>query len=294
MATQEGNPPQAGISDRVFNFIRGHQQPDSGRAIHPVFIPQSTPAEIDNAIENVTRTSELVERLGPYDVETAVAYLDVRMYGQKITDRYRAQCATLLTQEMDRQGLHNIKRRKPIIIDAIEIHIRERLRTEPRWRYEDVNNINKFNNAIEGTVERRHPWFYWRTERTQRAGSLNSLGPWQDDSSFRLSHIVAPAALTAGAIIGAAAVGWGIYQLVKYFTSQPCCVHTHCSITPNTVSLHSQLMLSGTSLNPHQTMTQALSQVVTNISENSSAIRKKKMWGVVDCLRCTLSVDLRR
>ncbi|CAG4931999.1 unnamed protein product [Parnassius apollo] len=255
MAQQEQPAPDVGRVDRILNYLLGRPQQPEDAAIHPIFIPQAAGPEIDAAIERVNRTAELVERLTPYDVDTAVAYLDVRMYGQKITDRYRAQCATLLTQEMDRQGLHNIRRRKPIITEAIEIHIRERIRTELRWRFDDIEAVNKFNGAIEGTVERRHPWFYWKTERTQLAGSLNILGPWQDDSSFRLSHILAPVALTVGANIGVAAVGWGIYQLVKRLTSPHSCGQIACYTTLNTVLQHLPLTQNGINPNPQQNMT---------------------------------------
>lgn len=237
------------------------------------FIPNATEEEIEAAIQRVARAGELAERLTPYDHETAVAFLDVRMYGQKITDRYRAQCATILSQEMDRQGIFDMKRRKTIVVDAIEAHIRNRIAAEPRWRYDDIDAINKFNGTIEGTVERTHPFWYWKTQRAQLAGSLNTLGPWHDDSSFKLSHIVAPVMTAVGVSIGVAAVGWGIYQMVKRLTSPACCGQISCSIIPNTAILHSLPTPSDTGHNAPQTISQLLSKIVTATSENSSAIR---------------------
>lgn len=98
----------------------------------------------------------------------------------------------LLTKEMDRQGLRDLHRREAVIRDGVEIHIETKVRTEPRFTYDGVNIINKCNNAIEGNVERRHPYFYWRTERARLATPLNEYGPWQDESCFRISHILAP------------------------------------------------------------------------------------------------------
>lgn len=167
MANQEQAAPVAPPDAQVPGWLEwlgiNHRRNPNG-PIHPVFIPQAPAEQIEQAIAATRAAKDLAAELRPFDVESAVAYLNVQMYGQRITERYRAQCAIKLLQEMDRQGLRDLMRRQAVIVEGVETHIRERLRTEPRWTTEAVHAISKFNNAVEGNVERRHPWFYWRTE----------------------------------------------------------------------------------------------------------------------------------
>ncbi|XP_039761885.1 tigger transposable element-derived protein 6-like [Pararge aegeria] len=50
---------------------------------------------------------------------------------------------------MDRQGLRDLNRREAVIREGVETHIITKLQTEPRWSYESVKVVNKFNNAVE-------------------------------------------------------------------------------------------------------------------------------------------------
>ncbi|CAG4979939.1 unnamed protein product [Colias eurytheme] len=172
--------------------------------VHPVFIPQAPAAQREEAIQATRAAQDLAAQLTPFNLDSAVSFLNVRMYEQKITGRYRAQCAKILMQEMDRQGLRNLHSREAIVRGGVELHIERKLLTRPSWTYSGIQQVNKFNKAINGIAERRHPWFYWKTQTIQLSSPLNSSGPWQEESSFRASHILAPLAITAGITIGLA------------------------------------------------------------------------------------------
>ncbi|CAH2226674.1 jg9746, partial [Pararge aegeria aegeria] len=64
-----------------FNHRQRRQGP-----IHPVFIPNAPAEQIEQAIAATRAAKDLAAELQPFDVETAVAYLNIQMYGQKITD----------------------------------------------------------------------------------------------------------------------------------------------------------------------------------------------------------------
>lgn len=159
-----------------------------------------------------------------------------------------------------------------VIREGVETHIIIKLRTEPRWAYEGVESVNRFNNAIEGAVERRHPWFYWRTESAQLTSPLSSYGPWQEESSSRQSHILGPLAVTAGAALGLATVGYLIYREVKFCTSQPSSAPTTCSTIPNKAEPLTRIIASGTArVLPNSTNPTEL-QIAIDISKSSDVI----------------------
>lgn len=84
------------------------------------------------------------------------------------------------------------------------------------------------------------------TESARWAPPVNSLGPWQNESSFRLSHIVAPLALTAGAILGVGTVGYLCYRAVKYCTSPPCFGQPISCTTQKAIAQLTPLIANGT------------------------------------------------
>lgn len=224
-------------------------------------------------LDAIRLTREFIDEVTEFDMAAAGDFLDVKFYGQPITERYRAQCATALGQELDRHAVRNVTRRARLIPEAVERHIDRRLRAEPRWNKSTIERVNLFNNGVTGAVKTRNPYFYWQWDRTSIASTLNSERPWDDEQSFKPSHVMAPLAMAAGAAIAVVAGGLAVRAAWKWFTSPPSMVDTSYYTTQRALLPLQQHISNAIDHRVQETMSQVTSSLSTGISSALCAIQ---------------------
>lgn len=271
MADQQANAQQ-GWREFWNRYFGG--QPDPVPANARAFVPDRPHDVLIQGLEAIRLTNEFIEEVAEFDLQAAKDFLDAKFYGQPMSERYRAQCATALGQELDRQNVRNMTRRAKLIPRAVEGHITGRLRDEPRWNRESIEKVNRFNQGVNGDIQTRNPYFYWQWDRTTIASNLNSDRPWDDERSFRLSHLVAPMAVVAGTAILAGAVGLAARAAWKWFTSPPSMPDMTCFITPSTNSLLQPRTSIDMLQEAPQTTRQIVSAVSIGISKSLSVIQE--------------------
>lgn len=265
-------PPPEGVVGRAINAIFGNPAmiPEAQRN----FIPDPPRDVIVQGTQAIDAMQEFCERIKPYDLSAAVAFLKTRFYGQPMTARYRSQCATVLCQELDRQNVRDIHRRAQLVEEAVETHIIERIQYEPRWNADQIEAVNSFNDGIQGRAQKRSPYWYWVKDNIVISSDLNSKTPWQESTSFRFSHLIYPTLAVGGAIIGLAAIGYGVQKIVKPLISHLFATQVS-TITIQSPSIQQALpLLTGTGPSSQDLMIQRLLEGFTSISENLSTINK--------------------
>lgn len=239
-----------------------------------IFMPDHPHDVLVQGLEAIRLTNEFIEEVQEFDQRAAGDFLDVKFYGQTITDRYRAQCATALGQELDRHAVRNATRRARLIPAAVEAHIERRLRLEPRWNKDTIDRVNVFNQGVNGTIETRNPYLYWQWDRTSIANSLNCERPWDDGRSFKLSHLIAPLGIVAGTVIGVAAVGLAARAALKWCTSPPSTTVMACCTTQSQQLPQLQLLQSAIDHKLQESTTAIASAVSTGTLSALCAIQE--------------------
>lgn len=236
------------------------------------FIPDVV-EDLHNGTQVARKIKEFNEEVRDFDLDSAVAFLNLRLYGQEITGRYRSQAATLLLQELDRQNIKSIERKWNIVNRAVGAHIDYKLNEEPRWSYRDVENIRKFNDACTGNVMKRNDNWYWKFDRISIRENLNSNVPSDEDTSFRLSHVFVPIMAVAAGVSLAALAGYAAYKIVNWFTSRPFLTQAATTIIPSIQQQYVPPINAGIALGSPMNMIPAEFQAFMHISESLSAIQ---------------------
>lgn len=266
---QEGEVPQ-GMRDFWQRFFGGQPEPVPAHA--RIFVPDRPHDILIQGTEAIRLTHAFIEEVAEFDTQAAVDFLDTKFYGQAMTDRYRAMCATALGQELDRQNVRNHTRRARLLPRAIEAHITKRLREEPRWNRQQIEQVNAFNQGVTGEIMTRNPYFYWQWDRTTIANTLNTERPWDDERSFKLSHLIAPIAIVGATAIGVVAVGLAARAAWKWCTSAQSMPVMSSFIIPSMGIPQQPLTSNATELSTQTITTQIASAVSTGISKGLGAI----------------------
>lgn len=280
---------QEGVAGRVWNALVGNPAivPDAQR----MFVPDPPRDVLVQGMQAIDALRDFNERVHEYDLPTAVAFLKTRFYGQPMTARYRAQCSTVLCQELDRQNVRDIHRRAALVEQAVEQHINDRLTFEPRWNATTIEEVNEFNNGVAGRATKRSPYWYWKKDNISINSDLNSKTPWQEQDCFKISHLIYPTLAVGGAIIGLATVGYCVQKLIPRLISQLWST-TETSIIIQNPNLQQVLpLLTDTAHSSQTLMTQQLLQGFTSISENLSAINKNIVDNNTSIVLMTKVVD---
>lgn len=263
-------PDNRGNAARFFEyFLNREPAPEPAQR---QFVPDAPINYVGDAVRAARQIKEFNAEIAELDLESAKAYLSVKLYGQEITHRYRSQAATILLQEIDRHNIKNHLRRQRLLVDAVEQHIEEKLK-EKTWDYSTIEKVNKFNMGCNGMAEKRNDHWYWMFDRAQIKNNLNYNAPSVDESSFKLSHIVSPILALAGIAVGVVAAGYVVSKIMKYFTSQPYSTPTNAIIIPSIPTPYSQHSSIVTSPGQPQSTILDLSRVFTNISKSLSDIQ---------------------
>lgn len=270
MAVPNAEAPH--LTERIWGALVGNQAPPPDAQRN--FVPDQPRDVLVRGMEAIDAVREFNERVKEYDVEACVAFLKTRFYGQPMSPRYRSQCASVLTQELDRQNVRDVLRRANLIEEAVEIHIRERLTYEQRWNPDTIQKVNEFNEGVCGKAKVRSPYWYWKFDNISINSDLNSRTPWQESNSFKISHLIYPILAGSGVIIGLAALGHYVPKLLRHLISAPSAT-TGVSITIPSQNIQQVLpLLTGIVQDSPAAMIQQSSKAFTDTLESLLATNK--------------------